>query len=601
MLVDDREADLARLTLEPVPGATVDTVFIDALATTTGRTRVGILQTLARRAPASAVPALGKLLSEADAATATAAAIALGQIGGSTALTALKAAPVATPAVVAAKLAAARRLPAGEAVALFADLQRDAKLAPHQRAAALRGLLDLEPASAAKQIVEVLSGHDWTLKQAALEFLFASRAPGMIPALAGKLSVWDAPTQTAVIAVFERRADAAALPALLVAAKHQAPAVRAAALSALGHMPGSGELVALLAGIAAGTSAEDAKLAKQSLARLNGPGVSAAVLAGAEKGEPSLRAAYLEQIALRGLTEGLPLLRQYRTSPDAGIRAAAIGALGDLAPAGDQALLIAWLSGATDSTEQTRGLRALLNLTQRIPDAKARVQPIYAALEQADANTAIRLLPILPRLGGAKSAECAARLAVKSDAALADAATSTLARWPDRTALPSLVTVSAKATAPSARNAASQAALRYFERNREIWTKDQTALVAQLLDSTKDVAVRKRLVVLLNRASDQDALALVEKLRTEAGLTTEAKKPPCASGPVSPVHPKPRHRPTKAACALSSTASRRPAGPSRPPLNSGSKSISPKPVRSIASHSINRARPTIFRSVTKST
>jgi hypothetical protein len=524
MLVDDREADLARLTLEPVAGDVIDQAFISALATTTGRTRIGIIQSLAKRAPASAISSLEKLLNDTDGATASAAAIALGQIGGPAALGALKTAAVATPAVIEAKFAAARKLPATEAAALFTAMQRDTKLASHQRATALRGLLNLDPASAATRIAEVLTSTDWTLKQAALESLFASRATGLIPALAGKLSTWDAPTQSAVIAVIERRADATALPALLVAAKHQDAAVRAAAVSALGRMPGTGELVTLLAGIAAGANVDDAKLAKQSLARLNGPGVSAAVLAGAEKGESSLRAAHIEQIALRGLTEGLPLLRQCRTATDTTIRAAAIGALGDLAPASDQPLVIAWLSGATDSNEQTRGLRALLNLTLRMPDTTARVQPIYTALEQADAITAVRLLPILPRLGGIKSAECAARLAVKSDAALADAATSTLARWPDRTALASLVLVSAKGTAPSARSAASQAALRYFERNRELWTKEQTALVAQLLDSTKDAAARKRLVVLLNRASDKDALALAEKLQAETALATEAKE-----------------------------------------------------------------------------
>ena len=523
MLIDDREADLARLALEPTPGAAVDAVFLDALGKTTGRTRLGVIQTLAQRATATAVPALGALLTDADAATAAAAATALGQIGTRDALAAIRKVRDSSAVLFEAKLAIAKKLPATEALAVFKELQNDTRLPSYQRAAALHGLLDLDPAAAAG-IVDVLTADDWSLKQAAIEAVATSQARGLMPLLAAKLSSWDAPTQAAVLAAFGRRADPATTAAIVAATKHQEASVRSEAITTLGRMPGDREMVALLAGIATGDNFDEAKLARASLARLNGPEVSAAVLVGAEKGAAVRRVMFIEQLALRNLTEGLPFLRSSRQETDASVRAAAVGALGDLAPASDEELVLDWAAGATDAAEQTRALRALVNVTLRNPDTAKRALPIYQTIEKAASATVVRLLPVLPRLGGKESAECAVRLALSADATVADATTGILARWTDRIALPSLVTVAAKATVDSARTAANQAALRYFERNREAWSPDQTALVSQLLGATTDAADRKRLVTLLNRAADKEALALAEKLQSEPALAELAKE-----------------------------------------------------------------------------
>ena len=222
MLVDDRETDIARLTLERTPGAAVDTLLVDAVAKTTGRIRLGIIQTLTARAPVSAVAALAALLGDQDPATAKASATALGQIGNAAALAALRSAPATVAGLFEAKLTLARTLPTAECVALLTELQGDTRAAPHQRASALRGLLDLEPSSAAPRIIAVLAGTDWTPKQVALEAIFSSRASGLTAALAAQLPTWDAPTQAAVITALARRPDATTTAAIIAATQHTA-------------------------------------------------------------------------------------------------------------------------------------------------------------------------------------------------------------------------------------------------------------------------------------------------------------------------------------------------------------------------------------------
>jgi hypothetical protein len=513
MLVDERDSDLARLALEPAPGAVIDSLFLTALNQTTARTRIALMDSIARRQIVAAVPTLATLLSNNDPATAAAAARALGLITDHSAAVVLLAVPEPSPAAVAAaKLALAPRLAAGSALAVLADLRARAA-DPVHRIAALRLLLQLDPSIATT--LDVLDGNDTAAKHVVLESIYASRAPQIIPALAAKLSTWDALTQTAVIAAMARRGDAAAISALLKATAHEDAKVRTAALEALGFLPGTIETMTALTKVAAGTATAENKIAKASLARLNGPALNAAILTGAERGEIAWRVVLIEQIALRGLSEGLPLLVKLRADPDSAIRAAAVSALGELAPPADNKIVLDWAIAATDANEQARALRALVSITLRNPDVAGRGAPLYAALESAPAELALRLLPALGRIGGAPSAACAAKLALNVDFKLAEAALAALVRWPDDTAVAALVSVAERTTLPALRASAVSGVIAAFERNRAFWNADATALVARLLVVSAAAESRLALITLLKRAVDAPALALAEKSQSD--------------------------------------------------------------------------------------
>jgi hypothetical protein len=524
MLVDERDSDLARSALEPVASDVADPLLVTALGKTSGRTRLGLIDTVARRGSAAAVPVLAKLLANSDAPTAAAAAEALGAIGGSEALAVLQATPEPAPrAVTAAKLVAVTRLPVVAAVPLLQGI-RTAAGDPVHRAAALRALLEIDAVNAPATTVAVLGGDDWAMKQVALESLYASRAPGLAAALLGSLSSWDAPTQSGVLHALGRRGEATAAAVAVAATAHTDAEVRGAAITALGTIPGSAETARVLAKIVAGADAAEAKAARVSLARLNGPGVSAAVLSGAEQGEAALRTAFIEQLALRNQIEGLPLLLKLRADPDAAVRAAAASAFGDLAPITDVKTLLDWTLAATDANEQSRALRALVTLTLRNPMIATRGAPVYAAIESASAEAALRLLPALGRIGGEPSAASAARLALGTDAKVAEAALAALTRWSDTTALASLAGVAATTTLPAARTTAVEGVIAYFERTRAGWDGDDTAVVARLLPVVADPAVRGRLLKLLSRAGDATALALAAGLKADAAVGAAARE-----------------------------------------------------------------------------
>jgi type 1 glutamine amidotransferase len=92
MLTNAKQSDMARYALERMPGEAVNEALRGALSKTTGKTQVGIINTLGMRGDKKAVGAISKLVGSSDALVADAAAAALGHITGPEATKALAAA-----------------------------------------------------------------------------------------------------------------------------------------------------------------------------------------------------------------------------------------------------------------------------------------------------------------------------------------------------------------------------------------------------------------------------------------------------------------------------------------------------------------------------
>ena len=137
----------ARNVLEHIPGPESEKALRDALGQAKGRTRIGVINSVAARRDAASPPALIKILGE-DPESAAAAAKALGEIGTSEAAKALTAARGKGPApvqkaVVDGTLISAERLVAagqrGQAITLIEGLT-EASQPEHVRMAAKRML-----------------------------------------------------------------------------------------------------------------------------------------------------------------------------------------------------------------------------------------------------------------------------------------------------------------------------------------------------------------------------------------------------------------------------------------------------------------------------
>ncbi len=89
MLTGEETSDMARYALERIPGSAVDAALRAALSKTSGKTKVGIINSLGHRRDERAVGSLSSLVSSSDSMVADAAAAALGRIANSQATAAL--------------------------------------------------------------------------------------------------------------------------------------------------------------------------------------------------------------------------------------------------------------------------------------------------------------------------------------------------------------------------------------------------------------------------------------------------------------------------------------------------------------------------------
>ena len=147
LLPEPDHSHMARYALERIPAAEAGQALRDALPKVNGVLKIGVISSLGVRGDADSVPALAALLADGDAAIASAAACALGDIrtpAAAKALSAAKPAAAARQAVTDGSLCGAEALLAesqkAEALAIYKSLMGQDQ-PKHVRLAATRGML----------------------------------------------------------------------------------------------------------------------------------------------------------------------------------------------------------------------------------------------------------------------------------------------------------------------------------------------------------------------------------------------------------------------------------------------------------------------------
>jgi len=175
---------MARMVLERVPGEEASAALRDAIAKLKGKLLIGVVNSLGVRRDAKAAPLIAKLLSNPDPAVVSAAATALGKIGGPEATAALKKALTAAPkeshlAVVNAYLRCADHLvaagKAAEAKAIYKQMW-ESREPQFVRVAALRGIVAAGGDDAVALVTKALTGPDATLRAIATSFIREMKA-----------------------------------------------------------------------------------------------------------------------------------------------------------------------------------------------------------------------------------------------------------------------------------------------------------------------------------------------------------------------------------------------------------------------------------------
>ena len=534
MLRDDKLSDLARYALESNSDPGAGKALRGALKKATGKTRIGmrigIINSLGERRDGEAVKDLGRLLASSDKATAQAAAGALGKIGGPKALKALRAAPnqadgaVADAVLMCADSLLREEMTAGAGV-LYREVYRNKACPSTTRAAALRGLCRTEPDKMGDTVLELLGSEDAALRGAAITAVREIPGKGITGQFAAKLDSLPAPIQAPLIAALADRGDAAVVPALIRMAKSQDEAVRLAALSGLGQLPGNARVAALLAQTAGGDArVAEQKAAHESLARLQGAGVDRAVLNGAARGgEPAVRRVYIRQCGERNLKASVPALLAMSRESDPEIRAAALGVLRDLGSAAEYPALVEWLIASKEQDERIAARGAVLALARRMDSPDKGVRPLIGALDRAGTSGKGSLLECLGTLGGEDALKAVSAQAKSRDAEVATSAVRALVSWPDGKSLEPLVGIVETTKSTKCRELALAGSLQMLGKKGGPTAQECVGFYKRLL-RTGGIEEKKKVLAGLANVGDDEALRLARSCAANPLLKPEAER-----------------------------------------------------------------------------
>jgi HEAT repeat protein len=532
LLADQRLASWARIALEAIPDPAADDALRAAMGNLQGRLLIGVINSIGYRRDAKAVAVLADKLKDADVDVASAAAAALGRIGGEPAAKALERALASAPGALRAEVAqgcilcAERFLAEGkrrEAVTLY-DTVRKANVPKQKMLEATRGAILARQSAGLGLLIQQLTSADKALFGIGLRT--ARELPGrqVTEALAAELERASPDRQALLALVLADRGDTAALPALGKLARTGPKSARMAALGALEQL-NDGSCLPVLLQAAAEDDAELAKTAKAALARLPGKQVDAELLARLPQAAGKTRQVLIELAGQRGIEAALPAIVQSAEAPDAGVRRAAVGAIGALGQDRQVGDLVRLIQNAQSPSEREDIQKALLAISAR---RGASCLPYLLPLAQSS-DSALRMIALqaLSSIGGPAALAAVQSAIEDKDEEVQDEAVRTLSTWANNWPDDAGVAAPLLALAKSGKKKSHQALglrgyLQYLQEDKKLNDEEKLAKVNEVLPLLGTAADKRSAISVLNAISSAGALELLLSFAADPAIAEEA-------------------------------------------------------------------------------
>lgn len=527
---DEQSADWARYALENIDSNAVDKALIKASAQTGGRARVGILNSLGNRRSEDSVKTLASFTTDQDAAVASAAIAALGQIGGDDATKAIAKArggdnkSVADDAYLACATAYLARGKNDKAEKILKELTADSE-PPRIRGAAIIALAKASPNSSQDRLIELLKGDDEYVRAVAVGLLRNTDDESATHAVANVLPSLNPEAQILALGILEHHDDKSALGAVASAANSDNPAVKAAAVHAVGVLGDASSVPMLLSAAATGDD-QVKQIANNALDALRGDEIDKKMLDAMDGADTVGRAVLIRSLAARGAKSALPALFDATHDADEGIRAKAFDALGTLGGPDELPKLVELLAKANGDSAQPQAESAVVAASQKVDDAGARAKVVLDALAQTkEGPIRVSYTRVAGRIAAPSALPVLRELAAQSkEEAVQDAAVRALCDWPTTETLDDLRKMAAESKNDTFRALAFNAMIRVarMEGGPDIAT--QLAVYTEALALAKSPDEKRLILAGLGRVADPRALELARKLEQDEAVKEEAKQ-----------------------------------------------------------------------------
>ena len=532
LLADKELASWARIALEAIPGPASDAALRDALGKLHGRLLVGTINSIGVRRDAQAVGALAEKLNDANSSVASAAAVALGHIGGEQATKALSQSLADAPDGVRSAVAEGCILcaewllahgKAAEAVKLY-DTIREADVPDQRHLEAIRGAILARRSAGVPLLIEQLRSEE--KKRLGIGLRTARELPGrnVTEALAVELTRLSPDRRPLLLLAVADRNDSAVLPTVHKAAQSGSKDLRITAISILIRL-GDVSCVPVLLEAVTEDDAELEQAAMETLVRLPGKDVDADLIARLPQAQGKLQQVLIELAGQRQISEALPAVVSSLYDIDAGTRGVAVETIGIIGQDQQTADLVKLLQKTNSSTERAGIRKALLAISGR---CGVKCIPHLRSLTRSRDNElqmiGLRALAII----GGPDALAAVTSAVKSaEPPVQDEAVRILSNWPnnwpqDSEAGQALLMLARSAEKMSHQVLGLRGYLQYLRGNKKLSNEQKVTRVVDLLSYIKRPEEKRLAIAVLGDAPSYSALELLTTLAKDSAVAEEA-------------------------------------------------------------------------------
>ncbi len=545
LLADPQLASWARIPLEAIPDPACDAALRKAAGKVKGLLLVGTINSIGVRQDPKAVGTLISQLKNPDPQVASAAAVALGHIGGDKAATALQKALVTAPTAVRPAVAEGCILcaegffakgNAAQAVKLY-DTVRMANLPKNKLLEATRGAILARQSNGLPLLLEELKAGDKDYFGIGLSTARELPGTGVTKALVAALDNCPADRKAYLLLAVADRQDPAALPAIYQAAQTGPNKLRLVAVGILDRR-GNPASVPVLLTVAADNDAALKAAAIAALARLSGNDVDADFAARLPKASGKTRQALIEVAAQRRIYAALPAMVVSTEDSDPGVRTAAVQAVGALGHSEQAADLVKLLRKNPEAKERAELETALVALCGR---AGAPCVPQIVVLQQSE-EVPVRIagLHVLGAAGGKEALNAVNAAVEDKEAAVQDEAVRTLSTWPNNWPEDAAVAEPLLALAKSDKKTTYQVLglrgyLQFVQGDKQLKNEEKAAKIKEALPLIKRPEEQRLAIGILSATPTSEALDMLVAFTEQPAVAPDASSAivQLASGKIS--------------------------------------------------------------------
>jgi HEAT repeat protein len=533
MLSQEPMADIALFALQRIPDPAVDTALRASLVGADRFSTIAIINALGERRDAGAVEELATLVEDADPQTARSAVVALGKIADHDAVAALQAARAVTTGELRATvldsylLCADRLLARGgvtEAAGIYRELY-DEEISTPVRAAALRGLVESDPASAVDTILAALKRDSQGVQSVAAGLVRELPETVSLAPISDDLAGFSDETQIQLLSAFAHRQELPAHDAVLVATKHHDEEVRAAALAALAEVGNRSDIDLLVqVAVSSGQPASIREAARASLDRMTVPGVDELLIAAIGDAGAEERAELVRSLGARRSAVALPVLLSSATDPNQAVRVESFKALAIVAGPDHIEDVIELLVGERDNDARDEAERTIVLISQKIPPDSPRAAPVMATLSSVrDVDPRSSLIEVLGRIGDPSALAMLEAELSSETPEYRRAAIGALSVWPDASPSAALLGVAETAESEAERILALRGFIELTRLESERPTGESLDRYQKALTLATELSEKRMVLAGLGELGTVDALRVTMPYLDDPELRAEAE------------------------------------------------------------------------------